>query len=425
MPTISESDLKRLRGSVDELSALNEIAVAVSSTMTVKEITKVILNHCLHRVKASQGAVFLLEDSVPEAVTFERAAIDTVSGLPIHLNESLKGWITANKQILLMNRPDSDSRFSGIDFSKYGIRSILAAPLISRHGLIGVLALFNKQAPDGFNEDDQRFLGIVGTQTGKVIENAQLHERELQLQILEKEMRVARTIQMNYLPQGELRTEDVWIVGLSEPARDVGGDFYDMFEVDERRIFLSIGDVAGKGIPAALMASGCQAVIRALVRRDHAMSLVQLAQILNLQLLETSQPGQFVTLFLAIYNTETRRLQYINAGHVPPAIITSAETHRRLITGGPLVGVIAEPDYDVGDCRLEPGETLFMCSDGVTENRDTDDMEYGEERLCKFLSARCSIRPDEINTSLMQALTDFRRGSPQSDDITFLILRAL
>jgi len=425
MPTISEDDLNRLRGSVNELSALNEIAIAINSTMSVQQITKVILNHCLQRVKASQGAVFLIEDSVPSAVTFERAAIDTTSGLPIHLNESLKGWITANKQILLMNRPDSDSRFNGIDFAKHGIRSILAAPLVSRHGLIGVLALFNKEASDGFSEDDQRFLGIVGTQTGKVIEIAQLHERELQLQILEKEMRVARTIQTNYLPQGELRTQKVWVVGMSEPAREVGGDFYDMFEVDDRRIFLSVGDVSGKGIPAALMASGCQAVIRALVRRDHNMSLVQLAQALNVQLLETTQPEQFVTLFLAIYDTATRRLQYINAGHVPPAVFTSAGKHCRLTTGGPLIGVVAETVYESGECQIEPRETLFVCSDGVTENRDADDTEFGEGRLCELLSLGCSRQPDEVKTHLLKTLTDFRHGAPQSDDITFLVLRAL
>lgn len=425
MPTISENDLKRLRGSVDELSALNEIAVAINSTMSVQEITKLILNHCLRRVKASQGAVFLLEDSVPNAVTFERAAIDTVSGLPIHLNESLKGWITANKQILLMNRPDSDSRFSGIDFAKYGIRSVLAAPLVSRRGLTGVLVLFNKQSPDGFSDDDQRFLGIVGTQTGQVIEKAVLHEREQRLQVLEEEMRAARIIQMNYLPQGELRTREVWVVGLSEPAREVGGDFYDRFEIDDRRIFLSIGDVAGKGMPAALMASGCQAVIRALVRRDHNMSLKQLAQALNRQLLETSRPGQFVTLFLAIYDTGTRKLRYVNAGHVPPAVFTVAGRHFRLTAGGPLIGVIPESDYEAGEHKLESGETLFMCSDGVTENRDADDLEFGEERLCEFLSARCSSRPDEIKMDLLRVLTDFRRDSPQSDDITFLVLRAI
>jgi sigma-B regulation protein RsbU (phosphoserine phosphatase) len=425
MPTISEEDLNRLRGSVDELSALNEIAVAIDSTMSVQEITKLILNHCLRRVKASQGAVFLLDDSVPSAVTFERAAIDAVSGLPIHLNESLKGWIAANKQILLMNQPDSDSRFSGVDFAKYGIRSILAAPLVSRHGLIGVLALFNKEATNGFSEDDRRFLGIVGTQTGKVIENAQLHERELQLQILEKEMRVARTIQMNYLPQSELHSPGVWVVGMSEPARDVGGDFYDIFQVDSRRIFLSLGDVAGKGIPAALMASGCQAVIRALVRRNHNMSLAQLAQTLNAQLLETTEPDQFVTLFLAVYDTETHSLQYLNAGHVPPAVFTSKREHCRLTTGGPLVGVVPETTYEAGEHQLEPGETLFVCSDGVTENRGADDADFGEERLCEFLSSRCDRPPDEMKKDLLRALTEFRRGSPQSDDITFLVLRAV
>lgn len=425
MPTISDDDLNRLRGSVDELSALNEIALAVNSTIPVQEITQAILNHSLRRVRASQGAVFLLDNEVSNAVTFERAAIDSKSGLPIHLNESLKGWIATNKQILLMNRPDQDARFTGIDFAKHGIRSVLAAPLVSRRGLIGVLALFNKQSPDGFSNDDQRFLGIVGTQTGKVIENAQLLDRERQLQALEEEMRVARTIQMNYLPQGELRNREVWVVGLSEPAREVGGDFYDMFEIDDRRIFLSIGDVAGKGMPAALMASGCQAVIRALVRRDQNLSLEHLAQALNRQILETSRPGQFVTLFLAIYDTATRKLRYVNAGHVPPAVCTSAGQHSRLTTGGPLIGVIPESDYEVGEHRLNSGETLFMCSDGVTETHDIDDNEYGENRLCEFLSSRCDKQPDEIRTDLLRVLVDFRRGSPQSDDITFLLLRAL
>jgi len=425
MPTISERDLKRLRESVDELSALNEIAVAINSAMSVQDITQTILNHCLRRIRAAQGAVFLMDDSVSAAVTFERASTDAASGLPIHLNESLKGWIAANRQILLMNEPDRDPRFSGIDFGRHGIRSVLAAPLVSRRGLIGILALFNKQAGHGFDEEDQRFLGIVGTQAGKVIENAQLHQREQQLVALEQEMRLARAIQTNYLPSGTLLTRHAHLVGLSEPARDVGGDFYDMFELDDGRLFMSIGDVAGKGVPASLMASGCQAVVRALVRRDHNISLEHLAHALNLQLLETSRPDQFVTLFLAIYDPAARRLSYVNAGHVPPAVFTPSGEHTRLTVGGPLIGALPEATFELGEYRIERDGTLFVCSDGVTENFDPDGAEFGEERLCSYLTGCCRFEPDKIKNGLLTTLADFRRGSPQPDDITFLILRAL
>jgi signal transduction histidine kinase len=181
MPRISEKDLDRLQKSIEELSALNEIATAINSSMTVDEITHVILTRCLKRIRAAQGAVFLLDDDRAEldkAHTFVRESVDADQALPFHFSKSLIGWVIKNKTVLVINDPSQDERFSGDDLSVTGMTSLLAVPLVSRAGLIGVLALFNKQGDDGFDESDMRFFGIVGTQTAKVIENARLVERE-------------------------------------------------------------------------------------------------------------------------------------------------------------------------------------------------------------------------------------------------------
>jgi sigma-B regulation protein RsbU (phosphoserine phosphatase) len=426
MPTISDRDLQRLRHSVEELSALNQIALAINTTMPVQDITQTILQHCIKRINAQQGAVYLLHDETADKdmfLTFVRAQDPEDTGLPIHLSKSLIGWMIGHRRVLAVNDPDTDDHFQGIRFRDFGIESLLVAPLLSRKGLTGVLALFNSTRPEGFVEEDMRFLGIVGTQTAKVIENAQLVEQEKRLQAYEEEMRLARIIQSGYIPRQDWVNETVHILGYNKPARDVGGDFYDICPIGNDRVFLSLGDVSGKGVPAALMASGSQAILRALLRGDPNMSLSQLAESLNGQLAETTRPEQFLTLFMAVYDGTGHTVSYVNAGHVPPGLIRASGDIGRLTGGGPLVGVLDNPGFEVQTVEMTAGDTLFVCSDGVTENFSADLEEFGDERVCRFLAANCTRPPSEIRSGLIDELSAFRGGAEQSDDITFVLVR--
>ena len=427
MPIISDQQLDALRNSVEELSALNEIAIAINLSMSVDKITQTILACCLKRILADQGAIFLLADDAARAGmfhTFVRQRTDLGRETPFHLNESLVGWMIRHKSLLVMNDPDNDERFAAVNFRKEGLTSLLAAPLISRDSLIGVLALFNKRVPSGFSENDKRFLGIVGTQTAMVITNAQLFEKEQELLTIQEEMRLARSIQENYLPRQGLAATDFEVLGFSSPAKEVGGDFWDMVRLSRNRIFFTVGDVSGKGVPAALLAAQSLAVIRSQLQTDPIVAIQVLAVRLNRLFFESSTPEQFMTCFLATYDTVKRCLYYINAGHAPPLVSSTDGSIRKLETANIVIGVDPDSSYAPGDVVLNTGDTVFVCTDGVTDNFGPNGEEYGDDRLRAFISSKRGFDLTTLCDSLVADLARFRQDTPQFDDITFLIMRA-
>ncbi|UCG61503.1 MAG: GAF domain-containing sensor histidine kinase [Candidatus Zixiibacteriota bacterium] len=173
----------RLKRAVEELSVLNDIATAVNITMSIEEVSRIIVSRCTRHLGAEQGAIFILagEDRLSDSFkTYVRSQDSRIDRLPIHLDQQLKGWMLKNRKVLICNDPNEDRRFAGKDFIKRGVRSILAVPLLERRELIGMLTVFNKQAEEDFDDDDGRFLSIVGAQAATTLEKARLFQREAQ-----------------------------------------------------------------------------------------------------------------------------------------------------------------------------------------------------------------------------------------------------
>jgi len=427
MPNISDRELNRLKNSVSELSALNSIASAINVTMSVDEISRIILDQCLNRVNASQGGIFLLNDEDEDQdrfKTFVRQINPTAGEIPFRLNMSLTGWMIKNKAILLTNDPSNDDRFRGMDFKEIGINSILAAPLLSRSGLIGVMVVFNKKSGEGFDNTDQRFVGIVGTQTAKVIENARLFEQEQKLVEMEKEMKVANSIQMGFLPKDNIITEKYEVYGFNTPAKDMGGDYYDMVKIDEDRIFISLGDVSGKGMPAALLMANAQAVLRSQLTKSKDIPLTELAESLNRLICQFTPPQQYITAMFGIFDSSTGELEYINAGHCPPVILRQGGELEIPKGADLVVGVLDDCVYTVQKTTLKPGESIFIYTDGITEAFNEAEEEYGEERLEALLKANHSLSATELGQVVYGDVLEHRGKREPSDDITMLILRA-
>ena len=194
---------RRLRAAVEELSALNEIATAITSTQTVEQIVELIVKKCVKHLKVEQGAVMLLDEkdqSNPFHTMIRRQ--DSVSNvLPFRLNTQLTGWMLKNRTPLLTNDLENDSRFKLMIDKNFPIRSLLSVPIMVRGKMIGLLTVFNKNSVDGFNSGDQRLLGIIAAQSAQVIENARLYHEEQSLIHLQEEMKLANEIQVELMPQ--------------------------------------------------------------------------------------------------------------------------------------------------------------------------------------------------------------------------------
>lgn len=427
MVDISERELNRLRNAVDELAALNEIAIAINVTMSIDDITRGIIDRCIKRVGAAQGAIFLLtEESADDRFkTFVREIDPDAGQLPFHLNANLTGWMLKNRAIFISNEPATDERLAGINLEHLGITSILAAPLMSRKGMIGILAIFNKRSSDGFDAGDRRFLGIVGTQAAKVIENAQLFEKEKELMAVEEEKKVAHRIQQGFLPRTNITLPEVEIYGVNHPAREVGGDFFDMFEIDDRRVFVSLGDVSGKGIPAALLMASAQAVLRAQMSHGGSADLPAVADALNRLICQFTGPEQYLTGLFGVYDRSRRCFSFVNAGHPPPMVVRADGSVEAPEGSDIVIGYIPDVPFAVRDIELQPGEIVAVYSDGVTEAESEKTDFYGEERLEAALGRHYQQDGATIVQEVLQELEAFRGSAHRSDDTTLVVIKVL
>ncbi len=411
------------------ITSLYEISTAINALMEVDEIAAIIIDHCLKRIDAEQGMVYLLDksdDKSDQFKTFLRGFARETDKIPFHINQSLAALILKNRSVILCNDPDSDRLFKSLNLTGYGIKSLLSAPLITRQGMIGILVLVNNRTDDGFTDHDKRFLGIVGTQVAKVVEAARLHEEEKQLIALKEELNIAHHIQKKFLPSSGLDNEKCTVVGLNIPAKDLGGDFFDIVQMSEQSVFVSLGDVMGKGIPAALIMSNAMAVLRSQLSRAGKFFLADIADSLNNMVHMFTPSGQFITTVFGEYVCRNKSFNYINAGH-PPLIIVRASGEIESPSeeeNDIAVGILPDVQFSINRVNLDSGDMLFIYSDGITECFNEADEEFGEERLKSFLKYNHTKSAAEIARLLPLELDKFRGKNERSDDITLLLIQS-
>ena len=251
------------------------------------------------------------------------------------------------------------------------------------------------------------------------LERAQALEKERAR--LESELELARRIQRRLLPDGPPSVPGLEIAGRSESAREVGGDYYDHFDLGAGRVLLVIADVSGKGVPAALLMSGFRA---SLMSQDaHALGPDRLAERVNEFLHRSVESGKFVTAFLGFLDAESGRIVYANAGHNPPALMRADGRVEWLTTGGVVLGILPHSRFESGEALLGPGDLLALYTDGVTEGANAAGELWGDERLVATLSRLRSLPCDQAAEALVREVREFEGKIGPADDITVLLAR--
>lgn len=273
------------------------------------------------------------------------------------------------------------------------------------------------------NLDDLEKTIYKALRESSIIKEA-LHTRD-QLVAIQQELNVATEIQMSMLPRAFPSAEErrgVDIFATMKPAKEVGGDLYDFFAVGEHRIGFVIGDVSGKGVPAALLMGISRTLLRGSGREGLAAHDCVTA--VNRVISEEILPSMFVTVFYGIFDARTGELEYCSGGHNPPYLVRENGTVEALSeAGGVPVGVVSDFKYSSARVQLRVGDTVVVYTDGVTEATDVKEEEFGEKRL-EDLLARLKTRPAQaIVEETMAAVNEFAKGVPQRDDITCLALR--
>lgn len=240
---------------------------------------------------------------------------------------------------------------------------------------------------------------------------------------LKGELEVAREIQLAMLPSGTYKAADIEIAGITRPANTVGGDFYDVLPLADGRVIITLGDVAGKGSPAALLMALLLAVLRTLVDED--LDPPALMRRLNLQICRHSPGSRFITLFYAVYSPATGHLAYVNAGQNPPLLKRRNGTYERLEGTGIALGMFEASEYAAAGTMLDPGDSLILYSDGITEAENPEGQPFDESGLQEVITTYAAFSPSEMGREVLAAVERHAHDSRFGDDLTILIVKRL
>jgi sigma-B regulation protein RsbU (phosphoserine phosphatase) len=301
----------------------------------------------------------------------------------------------------------------------------LLVPIASGGGLLGFLALGEKLSEEPYSSEDRELLTTVAEQTAVALENALLFREVAEQERLRREVEIARDVQGQLFPKVFPPLPSLRYCGSCRPARAVGGDYYDFIALGRSRLGIALGDIAGKGISAALLMTSLHAMLRshALLGSD---DLGRLVTDINRLLYEATDAARYATFFYGVYEAESRRLSYVNAGHIPPILVRPHDPSgifHRLCEGGPVIGLLPDPAYAPGSIAFQPGDVLVIVSDGVSEAEDPAGDMFGEERVAQLAAAHAHDSETEIHDRIVSEVTRFRDGVPQGDDMTLIVAK--
>jgi sigma-B regulation protein RsbU (phosphoserine phosphatase) len=297
-----------------------------------------------------------------------------------------------------------------VEAMQYGVSDFVEKPWTNTR----LLEILQKQIGLG---RERRELRAREAEQKRAQQEAILHQQEQEREITE-----AKAIQEKLLPRDLPQMPGYEIASAWQSARLVGGDYFDTLPLDENTLGLCIADVAGKGMPAALLMSNLQAAVRGLSSLSVLPHL--LCARLNSIVCRNTDSDRFITFFYAQLDGPSRRLAYVNAGHNPPFVMRSDGSHERLRVGGAVLGVFDSRNYELGRAQLLPGDRVVLFTDGVTEACNRSGEEFGEVRLLRLLEDHRTLSADELQGKILAVVAEFSGGRWQ-DDATLLVLSVL
>jgi phosphoserine phosphatase RsbU/P len=407
------------------LNALLGVAKALASEIRLDDLLQVIVEKAAEVMDADRATLFLYDESRNELWSKTTQKLE-IKEIRLPLGVGIAGYVAKTRAPI--NIPDTyaDARFDP-DFDKetgYRTRSILCLPLIGNGDrLVGVLQVLNKRDEQAFNEADESLLVGLSAHITVALERARLIEAYVEKERMEEALKLAHDIQMSMVPKVFPPFPDrseFDIFATLAPAKEVGGDLYDFFFIDNDLLCFAVGDVSGKGVPASLFMAVTKTLFKATAGNGGTPGEI-LAR-LNTEICRDNESCMFVTLFCAILNIRTGQVDYCNGGHNLPYHLYRDGVSPLENTGGRALGLVEHSSYASGRMVLKPGEALLLYTDGVTEAMDSRERLYSDQRLAEFLARHRGSSPRQITDDLVSDVEHFAGGAPQSDDITVLAL---
>lgn len=453
----------------DERRILLDMGEATRRATNISQLYKIIVGMISDALRTERVSIFVREDSTGDFICRMSSAIEmTAAGgetrpsngqpqknsaqhtvlpgnafvvkrlrhlaIPLRIEEhDLETWMRA-----LSAEPESvreERARECLTLEQTGARLLLQIKM--KDQLVGILSLGRRYAAHEFSAKDKEMLMSVAGQLALIIENSKLAERMVEEERLRRELALAAEVQQKLFPEHPPTAASLELSAFCQPARMVGGDYYDFLVFDNEQIGIAVADVAGKGISAALLMSTVQASLRSQAMANHASvgtsdSIAGLVSSMNRLLCRSTGTSSYVTFFYAQYDEATARLTYVNAGHNPPLLLrkqnqstakNGARRCTKLTTGGLVIGLFEDCRYVEETIELQSGDLILAYTDGVSEALNIHGEEFGEDRLEDALIAASHLSASEIRDRLMRHIQDWCAGAPQHDDSTLVLLR--
>ena len=406
------------------IALLYEISHELTSILDREELLRRIAERVKKLVNYQVFAVMLWNESTQmlESVFSQRYENALPSRFQMPLHQGITGTAAAERRTIRVVDVRLDPRYVSCG-EEVEVRSELVVPLLLRDRLVGVLDLESTK-PHAFSAEHERLLNILGSYIAVALENSRLFEdaRENQTRLL-NDLETAREIQRQLLPSGAKEIPGLDVATAYVPARELGGDFYDLLPYGVGRLAIANGDVSGKGTAAALYGSLAIGILRELVHDNEISPSEMLAQ-LNSRLLAARLDARFIAMQFAVYDAALRELAIANAGGTLPLLVHDGQVTEVNVGGMPL-GLLPEAEYDEVTLSLSPGDMVIFASDGIHESMNKEQEEFGVDRLKALLS---TVMPNDPGYKVAQRIvkaTDEHTGPGRMphDDRTLLVLR--
>jgi phosphoserine phosphatase RsbU/P len=430
-PTTSSSVLAG--ANLGRLKAVLEIGRTLQTSYSLDDVLNSVLDAALATTGAERGFLFLSDGS---SLAMRCARDCRCKNLP---EESLKVSRTVLAQALksrsellsMTFRPGTSDGDMTQSIADLQLRGVVCVPLVrissapkqsdvaaSASETTGVLYLDSRSASHDMAAGNRELLQSLAIEASIILENARLLEEERGKKKLEEELDIARGIQQGLLPRNLPQRGWLAATGSSTPSHQVGGDYYDVAQMDDGRWAALVVDVSGKGVSSALVASLLQGAFLTFGEgpMDDKMRRI------NHLLTDRTEDGKYATIFYSLIEP-SGIMRYINAGHCAPLLISRGEKVQYLETTGLPAGLIDEATFNVSEVRLNPGDRVVIYSDGVTDANNPAGEFFGRRRLRQTIEAYPDAYASELHQVLLQTLSKFTEGTPQSDDITLVVLQ--
>ena len=268
-----------------------------------------------------------------------------------------------------------------------------------------------------------RFIELLTNVLIVALQNKRLELERVRQEATRRELELAADLQSMLVPADWPRDRDVDVAAFYKPHLEVGGDYYDVFSVDEDRLVFCMADVSGKGVAAAFLMSNFQANLRAIFQYEPS-DLAKVVTQLNKRVMDNAKGEKYITLFAAVYNRRDQSLQYINCGHNPPVLMSADGTTQQLELGCCGLGMFREiPSIAAGTVNIRPGATLLCYTDGLVEQENSDDVPFGMQRMEEVVRERRGMPVDAVQEALIEAVRTFKGSEPSFDDTALMVVR--